>query len=207
MNSPAHRLVRNSVETLIRHKRLTIISAVCVLAICIWGMTKVKNLFFPDFDYKQFVVECYFPSQTSPDAVSAQLHEMGKTLSANPEIDRVAISMGAAPARYCLVRPMSSGGDCYGELIVDCRDYQTVVRQIPGIRSELREKYPDAYIRIRKYNFSISTTHTVEVEFAGPDPAVLRKLSAQAEEIMPLCRSIFGSEQLETYRQNTYSRI
>ena len=187
MNSPAHRLVRNSVETLIRHKRLTIISAVCVLAICIWGMTKVKNLFFPDFDYKQFVVECYFPSQTSPDAVSAQLHEMGKTLSANPEIDRVAISMGAAPARYCLVRPMSSGGDCYGELIVDCRDYQTVVRQIPGIRSELREKYPDAYIRIRKYNFSISTTHTVEVEFAGPDPAVLRKLSAQAEEIMRRC--------------------
>ena len=51
MNSPAHRLVRNSVETLIRHKRLTIISAVCVLAICIWGMTKVKNLFFPEFDY------------------------------------------------------------------------------------------------------------------------------------------------------------
>jgi multidrug efflux pump subunit AcrB len=79
---------------------------------------------------------------------------------------------------------MTAGGDCYGELMVDCKDYATVVKEIPGIRSMLRQKYPDAYIRIRKYNFSISTTHTVEVEFAGPDPEVLRSLSAQAEAIM-----------------------
>lgn len=65
--------------------------------------------------------------------------------------------MGSAPARYCLVRPMTAGGDCYGELMVDCKDYETVMKQIPKIREQLREKYPDAYIRIRKYNFSIDT--------------------------------------------------
>ena len=92
--------------------------------------------------------------------------------------------MGSAPAHYCLVRPMTSGGDCYGELIVDCEDYDVVVESIPVILDELRSLYPDAYIRARKYNFSISTSHTVEVEFAGPDPAVLRDLSRQAEEIM-----------------------
>lgn len=52
------------------------------------------------------------------------------------------------------------------------------------MRQQLREQYPDAYIRIRKYNFSITTSHTVEVEFTGPDPAVLRDLSAQAEAVM-----------------------
>ena len=51
----------------------------------------------------------------------------------------------------------------------------------------LREQYPDAYIRLRKYNFSIATSHTVEVEFSGPDPAVLRQLSRQAEDIMRRC--------------------
>ena len=79
---------------------------------------------------------------------------------------------------------MTSGGDCYGELMVDCKDYNTVLEQIPAVRQQLREAYPDAYIRIRKYNFSIATSHTVEVEFAGPDPTVLRHLSAQAETIM-----------------------
>jgi multidrug efflux pump subunit AcrB len=61
------------------------------------------------------------------------------------------------------------------------------MQEIPGVRNQLRELYPDAYIRIRKYNFSISTSHTVEVEFSGPDPAVLRDLSKQAENIMRQC--------------------
>ena len=184
MNSPVHRFVRRTITFLIGYKRTTIIASFTLLALSIFGMTKVKNLFFPDFDYKQFVIECFFPSATDADVVRDKLLDMSKQLSKNPEIERVAVSQGSAPAHYCLVRPMTSGGDCYGELIVDCKDYNTVLEQIPEIRKQLREQYPEAYIRIRKYNFSISTSHTVEVEFAGPDPAVLRRLSAQAEEIM-----------------------
>lgn len=184
MNSPIHRFVRRTIAFLIGYKRTTIIVAFSLLALCIFGMTKVKNLFFPDFDYKQFVVECFFPSATDADVVRDNLLEMSQQLSENPAIDRVAVSQGSAPALYCLARPMTSGGDCYGELIIDCKDYNTVLKQIPTVRKQLREAYPEAYIRIRKYNFSTSTSHTVEVEFAGPDPVVLRALSAQAEEVM-----------------------
>ena len=187
MNSPVHRFVRRTAGTLIAHRGITLTAAVAVLALCIFGMTKVKNLFFPDFDYKQFVVEYFLPAQSDPDRVRHDLQEMTALLEQNPAVERVAASMGSAPAHYCLVRPMTSGGDCYGELMVDCKDYATVMEQIPGIRKQLRERYPDAYIRIRKYNFSISTSHTVEVEFSGPDPAVLRELSRQAEDIMRRC--------------------
>ena len=190
MNSPVHRFVRRAIGFLIRYKKTTISIAVAVLLLCIGGMTQVKNLFFPDFDYKQFVVEYYLPPQSSPDRVRHDLLEMSELLQKNPKVERVAASMGSAPAYYCLVRPMTSGGDCYGELMVDCKDYKTVVEQIPAIRKQLREKYPDAYIRIRKYNFSISTSHTVEVEFSGPDPAVLRDLSRQAENIMRKSRYV-----------------
>jgi multidrug efflux pump subunit AcrB len=154
------------------------------------GMSKVKNLFFPDFDYKQFIVECYFPSQTNPDEVRDRLLAMSDTLLKDKRIDRVAMSMGSAPAHYCLVRPMTNGGDCYGELMIDCDDYQSVLEVLPEVRKRLRMENPDAYIRTRKYNFSISTSHTVEVEFSGPDPAVLRQLSAKAEDIMRNCKYI-----------------
>lgn len=184
MNSPVHRFVRRSIAFLIGYKRATIVVAFAVLALALFGMTRVKNLFFPDFDYKQFVVECFFPSATDADRVRDRLLEMSDSVRLHPGVDRVAVSQGSAPAHYCLVRPMTSGGDCYGELIVDCPDYKTVLKTIPDIRRQLREEFPEAYVRIRKYNFSISTSHTVEVEFAGPDPAVLRELSAQAEAIM-----------------------
>ena len=184
LNSPVHRFVRHSIATLIEYKKTTIATAVCVLLLSAYGMTKVKNLFFPDFDYDQFVIEYFLPAQSSPDDVKEDLLEISRTLKTKEGIVRVSASMGSAPAHYCLVRPMTSGGDCYGELIVDCEDYDVVVESIPVILDELRNQYPDAYIRARKYNFSISTSHTVEVEFAGPDPAVLRDLSRQAEEIM-----------------------
>ncbi len=187
MNSPVHRFVRNAIARLIDHKKTTLAVALAALLLSVWGMTKVKNLFFPDFDYRQFIVECYMPSQTDPNKVRDELLDMGALFRKNPNIERVAVSTGSAPAYYCLVRPMTSGGDCYGELMVDCADYETVVEEIPKIRKQLREAYPDAYIRIRKYNFSVSTSHTVEVEFRGPDPAVLRNLSRQAEDIMRQC--------------------
>lgn len=187
MNSPIHRFVRRAIAFLIGYKRTTILVAFGVLALSIFGMTRVKNLFFPDFDYKQFVVECFFPAATDANTVRDRLLEMEDSLSDNPALERIAISQGSAPAHYCLVRPMTSGGDCYGELIIDCKDYKTVLKQIPIVRKQLREAFPEAYIRIRKYNFSIATSHTVEVEFSGPDPAVLRDLSHQAEAIMRRC--------------------
>ena len=186
-HSSIHRFIRRTISLLVEYKKTTLATAFILLACCIFGMTKVKNLFFPDFDYKQFIVEYFLPSQTDPDRVRKDLLEMSALLKENPAIERVAASMGSAPAHYCLVRPMTSGGDCYGELMVDCKDYETVVAQIPAVRKLLRERYPDAYIRIRKYNFSIASSHTVEVEFSGPDPAILRKLSQQAEDIMRRC--------------------
>ncbi len=190
MNSPAHKFVRRSIDKLVEHRKIAITSAVLVLLASVFGMTKVKNLFFPDFDYKQFVVECFFPSAADANVVRDKLLQMSDDISKNPHVERVAISQGSAPAHYCLVRPMTSGGDCYGELIIDCKDYNSVIKYIPEIRKELREKYPEAYIRTRKYNFSIATSHSVEVEFTGADPAVLRKLSAQAEDIMRRCEYV-----------------
>lgn len=187
LDSPVHRFVRRVVTSLIAHKKVTISVAVVVLLVSVAGILKTKILFFPDFDYEQFVVEYFLPGETGPDRVREDLVGISEKLMRSPEVEKVAVSVGSAPARYCLVRPMTSGGDCYGELIVNCKDYKTVQHIIPDLRKRLREEYPDAYIRIRKYNFSISTSHTVEVEFSGPDPAVLKSLAAQAEDIMRAC--------------------
>ena len=185
--------IRSLITTLVEYKRTTIVCAVVLLVVCILGFSKVKNVFFPDFDYSQFVVEYYLPNQSSPDRVKADLMKMSKELSANPRINRVSAAMGASPAHYSLVRVMNSGGNRYGELIIDCDDYKTMKEVIGEIRPQLRGQYPDAYIRFRNYNFSIGSSHTVEVEFQGPDPDVLRSLCAQAEDIMR------GSKYIDRY--------
>ncbi|MBO4463996.1 MAG: efflux RND transporter permease subunit [Prevotella sp.] len=187
------RAIRGLIAKLIDYKQLTIVCAVALLVLCGWGFTKVRSVFFPDFDYGQFVIEYYLPAQTSPDRTRDDLLKLTEELLKNDKVDRVAAAMGSSPVRYSLVRPMNSGGEHYGELIVDCKDFKTMKACIAEIRPQLRAAHPDAYIRFRNYNFSIGTTHTVEVQFQGPDPSVLRQLANQAETIMR------GSKYVDTY--------
>jgi multidrug efflux pump subunit AcrB len=182
-----YRWMRRLIEWLIGHRTLATIAAICIFGAACFLAGSLRQVFFPDFDYKQFVVECYFPGVNDPEVVADRMLELADSAASNPEVERVAVSTGGAPARYCFVRPMPSGGDNYAELIIDCKDFKTMNRMTDVVRQQLRDIAPDAYIRTRHYNFSISSTHTVEVEFTGPDPVVLRQLARQAEDIMREC--------------------
>ena len=69
--------------------------------------------------------------QHHPAVSYTHLDVYKRQLQKNDLIERVAISMGGAPSRYCLVRPINPGGDFYGELIIDSKDYDDVVKVIP----------------------------------------------------------------------------
>lgn len=185
--NPIQRLVQKLVVVLIKHKWISVATAVLILGLSGWSILCLRNVFFPDFDYDQFVVECTFPSESNPDWIREKMFLLSDTLKAEKGVESVAISMGGAPGRYCLVRPMPTGGDEYAEFIVDCTDFKTVKRLSDELIAKIRAIAPDAYIRGRHYNLSVSTSHTVEVEFAGPNADTLRSLSAKAEAIMRKC--------------------
>lgn len=176
--------VKGIVEFLIHHKWVTITVAVILLAGAGSAVLLVRNVFFPDFNYDQFVVECYYPAESNPETVRARMFQLSDSIMQDKDVKNVAISLGGAPGRYCLVRPIPEGGDNYAEFIVQCKDFRVVQTLSKDLTRKLREIAPEAYIRSRKYNFSVSSTHLVEVEFTGPDPQVLRSLAQEAESIM-----------------------
>lgn len=184
LDSPLRRIMKRALSFFMRYRIATLVISILVLGISALGILKVKNLFFPDFEYNQLYIEYTLPPQTHPDRVRSDLHEITGRLLNHEEVVQVASSQGSTPPRYCLVRSINSGGDNYGEFIVTFPDYKQADQLKLTIETELRENYPDAYVRVRKYNFSIATSHRVEVMFSGPDPAVLRELSQQAEHIM-----------------------
>ncbi|MFA9392649.1 MAG: efflux RND transporter permease subunit [Prolixibacteraceae bacterium] len=179
-----YRTVKHALSFLMNHKLLTIFVAVVLLALAAYNFKHVKKTFFPDFNYNQVYIEYVMPDGTSPNRVNSDLKEITTHLTKLPEVKMVVASQGMTPTRYCLVRAMGDAGDNYGELIVNFEDYDTMVRMKPELEKYLHANYTDAYIRIRKYNLSVKSSHNLEVEFKGPDPAVLRRLSEQAKNIM-----------------------
>ena len=176
--------VKKIVEFLIAHKWLTVSFSVLLLAGAGGAILLVRNVFFPDFNYDQFVVECYYPAGSNPKTVRGRMFELSDSIMKEKDVKNVAISMGGAPGRYCLVRPIPEGGDNYAEFIVECTDFHAVKKLSKDLTRKLREIAPEAYVRSRKYNFSVSSSHLVEVEFTGPDPNVLRDLAREAQNIM-----------------------
>ncbi len=183
-DSTMQAFIRKSLTFFIQKKRITVVIAMLCLILALSGFFLVKLQFFPDFDYNQLYVEYTLPDQTGAERVKNDLLEITEKLSEYDEIINIAVSQGQTPGRYSLARAMNSGGDNHGELILNFHNYKDAYRLLPEIQNKIREEYPDAYVRVRKFTLAISTTHSVEVLFSGPDPAVLRELSAQAEEIM-----------------------
>lgn len=182
--NPLQKIIKKIVIFMIGHKWLSVSAFAAVLVGAVLSMSLLRNVFFPDFDYDQFVVECSFPKESNPDKVRSRMFQLSDSIAAFKGVESVAVSTGGAPGRYCLVRPMPNGGNNYAEFIIGCKDFKTVLKLSDELIAKLREIAPDAYIRARRYNLSISTTHTVEVEFAGPNADTLRMLASKAEAIM-----------------------
>jgi multidrug efflux pump subunit AcrB len=178
-----YRKFRELLVFLLHHRIIVLIVSLLLLALAVFNFQNIKKTFFPDFNYKQVYIEYKLPEGTNPFKVNEDLKRITDYLLDLEEVEQVTSSHGMTPARYCLVRPMGEMSDSYGELIVDFNDYETMMKMQPVVSNYLHDNFPDARTRIRKYNLSIKASHTVEVEFKGPDPAVLRDLSEKARDI------------------------
>jgi multidrug efflux pump subunit AcrB len=81
------------------------------------------------------------------------------------------------------VRSVAYPSLAYGELIIDFASPKELVANMEDIQRHLTETYPDAYVKLKRYNLMFKK-YPIEVQFLGPDPAVLHALADSARAIM-----------------------
>lgn len=178
-----YRFLRKALKCSIKHKFASIVLALVLIGGALWGYKHLRQGFFPDMTYSQLYMEYKLPEGTSPSRVEADLKEIREWLQKRPEIKDVTTSLGGTPARYNLVRSIATPSLSYGELIIDFTDSKTLEKSIDGLQEQLTAMYPDAYVKLKRYNIMFKK-YPIEVVFTGPDPAVLRHLADSAETIM-----------------------
>lgn len=178
-----YRFLRKTVYWSLCHKTITIVATIILLAISGYCYRFLPQGFFPDMDYDQLYIEYKLPEGTNSTKVKADLSEIEDYLFSRKEVTHVTTSIGGTPARYNLVRSMADPSLSYGELIVDFTSPKALVANMQDIQTHLSQAYPDAYVRLKRYNLMYKK-YPIELQFNGPDPAVLRDLTAQAECIM-----------------------
>ena len=81
------------------------------------------------------------------------------------------------------MRSVANPSLSYGELIIDFTSPETLVEHIDEIQAYLSQAYPDAYIKLKRYNLMFKK-YPIEAQFLGPDPAILHQLADSARAIM-----------------------
>lgn len=178
-----YRFLRKALTYSIKHKFASIVLALALIGGALWGYKYMRQGFFPDMTYSQLYMEYKLPEGTSPSKVEADLKEIREWLQKRPEIKDVTTSLGGTPARYNLVRSIATPSLSYGELIIDFTDPKTLEKSIDGLQEQLTAMYPDAYVKLKRYDIMFKK-YPIEAVFTGPDPAVLQHLADSAEAIM-----------------------
>jgi multidrug efflux pump subunit AcrB len=189
-DNPYYKALRNVLTWALYHRKVTISITVVFLGISLVCFKFLPQGFFPDMDYDQLYIEYKLPEGASSDKVNEHLHSITDYLLARKEITHVTSSVGGTPARYNLVRSVANPSLSYGELIVDYTSSKELLATMDEIQQYLTDHYPDAYIRIKRYNLMYKK-YPIDVQFIGPDPAVLRDLTQQALDIMKENSSVF----------------
>jgi multidrug efflux pump subunit AcrB len=174
---------RRSLSYLLYHKTVSIIIVSIFMIGSALLFPLIPQTFFPDLSYNQLYIEYNMPSGTRIETVDKDLSKIEKYLLKQPNITNVTTSLGGTPSRYNLVRSIAEPSMSYGELIVDFTDADILVEMLPKIQKYLTINYPQAYARVKRYNLMYKK-FPIEVLFSGPDPAVLKDLTAQAKKIM-----------------------
>ena len=181
--SKVYAIHRRWLSYLLYHKTVAIAIVTLLMAGSALLFPLIPQTFFPDLTYNQLYIEYKMPAGTRIEKVDADLSEIEKYLLNQPEITNVTTSLGGTPSRYNLVRSIAEPAMNYGELIVDFENAEVLPDMLPEIQKYLSANYPQAYARAKRYNLMYKK-FPIEVLFTGPDPAVLRDLTAQAKEIM-----------------------
>ncbi len=182
-DSRVYRVFRHFLRYTLWHKKLALAVTLVLLGVSVYLFRYIPQGFFPDLSYKQLYVEFQMPEGTRMERVKSDLGEIERYLLQYPGVEHVTTSFGGTPSRYNLVRSIAEPSMGYGELIVDFETPEKLKVSIPELQEYLTENYPDAYVRIKRYNLMYEK-FPVELMFTGPDPAVLKELTAKAENIM-----------------------
>ena len=179
----AYDMLDKVMDICLRHRLMVVGAAVVLLVGSMSCYPFLQQSFFPDMEYDQLYIEYKLPEGYNSTQVENDLEQMRKMLMQCKDVTHVTTSIGGTPSRYNLVRSIATPSLAYGELIVDFTSPETLVEHLDSMQRTLNERFPDAYIKIKRYNLMYKK-YPIEICFNGPDPQVLHQLTDSAMAIV-----------------------
>ena len=166
------------------NRRWAVMGGVLALFFCaLVGANFIKDGFFPTSTTPQIAVDFWQPEGTDFAVTRTSMTTLEASLAKLDGVVGVNTLIGAGALRYMLVYPPEAPNASYGQILLKLDDYRKIDALIPQIQSHIAENYPTAQAKVWRFQLGPGAGSKIEAEFAGPDPAVLRRLAAEAQNV------------------------
>ena len=186
-DTPLFRTFGGVLDSCIRYRRIFMLVMLGLLGVSIWGFGKVDQLYFPDANRTQFMVDYWLEDGARIEKTTKGVAEMERELATYEEVALVSSFIGAGPPRFYLPVSPESNYSNYAQLIVNTHKLDQVPPVIDKLNAWLAENNSDALVRVRPYAVGAFDDWKFEARFAGPasaDRQVLRDLADQGMAIL-----------------------
>ncbi len=174
------------VRALLRHRWLTLSSAVALFVASLWAMGRMPQNFFPQLDKAYFRADVLLAEGYDIEATERRLASMTEWLLSQPEVLRVSTTAGGTPPRYYLASSNYSNRPNYGNLLVELSDSRHTAAVEERFDRWVEQNIADVWLRSSLFKLSPVPDATIEFGFVGENADTLQHLAAQAMAIMAL---------------------
>ena len=161
---------------MLRHRTLAVASLIGMLIASILSFQFVVKLFFPFSTRPQLMVDYWAPAGTSIHEVAARTDVMEKRFQQASNVESVSSFIGAGPPRFYLPVDPEFMYANYGQLLINFNSYHDIDPFIAEQSQWLHQTFPEALVRIRKYNVGPGDPWKFELRVLGPYDAKLSEL-------------------------------
>jgi len=152
---------RKLLDVCMRNAKLTIIAAIALLISSAYGFQFVKVVFFPAMTTPMVLFDYYRAQGTDIRETFYDIQQLEVWVSKLPSVKRVSSNTGKGGIRFMLTYAPGKIFSSYGQLMIEIGDYHEIDSLIATIETEVKNNYPDAIYKFKKFELGPSKDGTI----------------------------------------------
>ena len=175
---------RSLLDICMRHRVITLLTMLLMLFVAVAGFGNVQRAFFPPSTTPVFLIDLWLPEGTDIRATDEYVIDIQTSLAKDDRYEFAHAVVGGGMPRFMLTYSPETSYPSYAQLMFRVKNPEDLPVLMEEANDFLEMNYPEAQFKFKRLEIGPSAAAKIEARFIGPDPAVLRQLSAQAKAIM-----------------------
>jgi multidrug efflux pump subunit AcrB len=150
-------------------------------------MGTIDQKFLPESDRAQILIYVDLPAGVTERTTEARLQSMMTIIddkSRYPDVVSYAAYVGFGGPRFVLSLAPVDPAPNKGFIVVNVKDIDTAIANIPILREDFRAALPDVRARVSRMFLGQSDPNVIEIQLKGPDADYLFSKAAELERIL-----------------------